>query len=947
MNWGRFGFLTVGVMLIACAHGTPSQNGAQAQQSVSSEHGFDDHTIPSLKSEAQLNAYSFTRVGQRELKFIITDFSNPQKRALRFIDARFYQYHDEWYWFRLLNGQPVPGDDQAPFFGRKFSSPGEATAWGREQSGLPSRLSIVEDGRLYAPRFYKLALETLAPAYGLGSVFQLPAVASAGERAWAFELEYADKIDRKSVSAYFSLLKEAILPQMSENLVFVARSPQQYQFVELLRAQRHPLAASLRLSRELAEPGAVQVYQPGLTAGVLRIVESSELESFESQNSEILLLPLVPDYLPAAAGIVSAVPQTPLSHVNLLARNRGIPNVYLGRAAENRHFNQLARAEMPVVMLAEGQRLVIEALDARVYELWKRLTLPPWRQAPAVDVARLPYTRRLHASDFAHVDALRPAIGGKAAGALALLAGGVTAPPSPIALTVRSYFEHVAPVMPLVEAALVDPEFLKSPRVRFLALEGRARYDKHYFGSRDAKFADEFLKSRSKDGGPVVELIRQGGLTGWVRARRIRPATLEEVLKQLQENFTPQQAREGLRFRSSSTIEDIEGFNGAGLYDSNTGFFDAASRTSKKERKKTIEDAILRTWASYWGWEAFEERERARVDHLSGGMGVLIHPRFEDEKELANGVFSFTVDRRSSEAHFVYQMDLNVQRGAESVTNPDSGVTPEIVRMQGDHQGKVTHQVLARATGNDDESTVLSVSEMQQLFREAVSVAEAWLSQENDDLSPGQQRSSLTLDFEFRLMDPRWARSGMVPTGASPQLILKQVRSLEPALVTVSPELEKAPIPRELLGRAVRVEQMICVGQEFKLTALKLWTDPLASPDFGFGRRPFVASVDLRLKRDENVPVAGWFGGRQGSLAHDRFVDETSPTSRSDAQTLMLRLKNSSGAMSACLSLRKGEMVFEALGQPRLSEAMGCSGRVLLDDPDRLLREELDKITAR
>ncbi len=942
MNWGRFGFLTLGVVLIACANATRPHGGAEPQQGkVHSAYGFDDHTIPKLKSEAELHAYSFTRVGLRELKFIITDFSSLEKRALRFIDARFYQYHDEWYWFRLLNGQPVPGDDQAPFFGRKFSSPGEATAWGREQSSLPSRLSIVEEGRLYAPRFYKLALETAAPAYGLGSVFQLPEAGQ--QRGWAFELEYADKVDENSLATYFSLIREAVLPRMAEKLVFVARSPQQYQLIESLRAQRHPLAASLRLSSELAEPGAVQVYQPGLTAGVLRIVESSELESFESKDNEILLLPLVPDYLPAAAGIVSAVPQTPLSHVNLLARNRGIPNVYLGRAAESRHFNQLARAEMPVVMLAEGQHLVIEALDARVYELWKRLTLPPWRQAPAVDVTRLPYTRRLQASDFAHVDALRPAIGGKAAGALALLAGGATAPPSPIALTVRSYFEHLAPVIPLVEAALVDPDFLKSPRVRFLALEGRARYDKHYSGTGDAKFADEFVKSRSKNGGPVIALIRQAGLTGWIRARPIQSATLEEVLKRLQDNFTPQQYREGLRFRSSSTIEDIEGFNGAGLYDSNTGFFNAAARTSKKERKKTIQDAILRTWASYWGWEAFEERERARVDHLSGGMGVLVHPRFEDEKELANGVFSFTVNRRSSDLRSIYEMELNLQRGAESVTNPASGVTPEIVRIRGDDRGQVTHQVVARASRNDDESTVLSVSQMQQLFREAVSVAEVWLSQENDDLPPGQRRSSLTLDFEFRLMDPSWARSGTVRTGAPPQLILKQVRSLEPALATVSPELEKAPIPRELLGRAVRVEQVICVGQELKLMALKLWTDPLASPDFGFSRRPFVASVDLRLKRDHSVPVGGWFGDRLGSLDHDRFVEQSSPTDRSDAQMLMLGLKGLNGEVSANLSLRDGKMVFEASGQPRLSEAMSCNRRVLLDDPDRLLREELDK----
>src|SRR5690606_15730785 len=131
---------------------------------------------------------------------------------------------------------------------------------------------------------------------------------------------------------------------------------------------------------------------------------------------------------------------------------------------------------------------------------------------------------------------------------------------------------------------------------------------------------------------------------------------------------------QGLRFRSSSTVEDIEGFSGAGLYDSNTGFLDASAQASKKDRKHDVEWAIKKTWASYWSWEAFEERRMAGIDHLAGNMAVLVHPRFDDALERSNGVLTLTLDRAQGTTQAGDQayasMELDVQLGALSVTNP-------------------------------------------------------------------------------------------------------------------------------------------------------------------------------------------------------------------------------------------------------------------------------------
>src|SRR5262249_35692083 len=50
--------------------------------------------------------------------------------------------------------------------------------------------------------------------------------------------------------------------------------------------------------------------------------------------NEILVLDEVPVQLPPVAGIITTKPSTPLSHINLLAKGWGIPNVYIKNAQE-------------------------------------------------------------------------------------------------------------------------------------------------------------------------------------------------------------------------------------------------------------------------------------------------------------------------------------------------------------------------------------------------------------------------------------------------------------------------------------------------------------------------------------------------------------------------------------------------------------------------------------
>ena len=77
------------------------------------ENGFDDHSVPRIESVLEYFALSRTGVsGQAVVKFTIADFSVAPE--IWWMDAAFYELHDEWYWFRLLNGADVPGSSFAP-----------------------------------------------------------------------------------------------------------------------------------------------------------------------------------------------------------------------------------------------------------------------------------------------------------------------------------------------------------------------------------------------------------------------------------------------------------------------------------------------------------------------------------------------------------------------------------------------------------------------------------------------------------------------------------------------------------------------------------------------------------------------------------------------------------------------------------------------------------------
>lgn len=117
------------------------------------------------------------------------------------------------------------------------------------------------------------------------------------------------------------------------------------------------------------------------------------------------------------------------------------------------------------------------------------------------------------------------------------------------------------------------------------------------------------------------------------------------------------------RFRSSTNAEDIEGFSGAGLYDSKTG--------SALNNKKPIDIAIKKVWASLWNIEAFNERAQANINQHTIGMGILVHRAFGTE-ELNGVAVTKNLYRNNFDG-----ITVNMQKGEVSVSNADDSVACE------------------------------------------------------------------------------------------------------------------------------------------------------------------------------------------------------------------------------------------------------------------------------
>jgi len=337
---------------------------------------------------------------------------------------------------------------------------------------------------------------------------------------------------------------------------------------------------SMRQEQESAQiPGLQRVTQSDIAReqdyqalnvakGIGRIHVIDKLdEHVEIGFNEILVLNEVPLSLPPVAGVIISKPSTPLSHINLLVKGWGVPNAYIKNA--NELMKQYDGWWVSFETLPD--RYTIKRADInQLKEYQDRLAAIKKVMTPRFNLEE----RRL--LDLARQTArMAPAYGSKSANlgevARSRLAG-VVVPPG-FGIPIYYYDRFVK------ENGLEEAVFEMMNDQRFV-------HDPPYRRERLAAMRERF---------------RAGKLSAELR---------EALLKKVRAEY----AGKGLFVRSSSNVEDLPNFNGAGLYD---------TVPNVKEEEKLVE-AVKTVWASLWNFEAYEARERANVDHSKAYMGVLV-----------------------------------------------------------------------------------------------------------------------------------------------------------------------------------------------------------------------------------------------------------------------------------------------------------------------------------
>ena len=183
-------------------------------------------------------------------------------------------------------------------------------------------------------------------------------------------------------------------------------------------------------------------------------------------------------------------------------------------------------------------------------------------------------------------------------------------------------------------------------------------------------FYDEFMRANNLYAAATAMMAQPGFTTD--------PAVRKEALKNFRDTIKAAPAPEWMvsaldvihasfptgqpiRCRSSTNNEDLEGFSGAGLYDSYT----------HREGEGALIHSVQQVWASLWNLRAWDERDFYRVDHLRTMMGVLLTANFDDETANGVGVTRNLIDPAWTGYY------INAQVGESLVTNPDPNAIPE------------------------------------------------------------------------------------------------------------------------------------------------------------------------------------------------------------------------------------------------------------------------------
>jgi hypothetical protein len=364
---------------------------------------------------------------------------------------------------------------------------------------------------------------------------------------------------------------------------------------------------------ELNDGLGFQSIQSGTCTGRLVVCDDLKAQYLTITPDDIVVLKGSPTDIPLCKAIISDCFQTPLSHIQVLSHNKKMPSAYLATVFENSIVKQYNGQYVKLEVRADTLLLTPASLETRTISL---------------EMVELEMNTSIHT--LVPIDkcaALTNAdIGTKAKGFSDL----------------KQVADKNFSLFRIPEGAFVIPFYF---------------FRQHLQQAKIAPLLDTLQRYPADETRRINELLQK--IRNAIEETPVAPELLQQVETQIRKN----NCGTAYRFRSSSNAEDLSEFSGAGLYTSKTGDINS--------RKKTIERAIRKVWASTYNYRAYQERSYSQIDENTVGMSILAHRNFPEED--INGVIITKNNYRTNYPGLV----INAQLGDISTVSPPDSVRCE------------------------------------------------------------------------------------------------------------------------------------------------------------------------------------------------------------------------------------------------------------------------------
>jgi len=468
-----------------------------------------------------------------------------------------------------------------------------------------------------------------------------------GTDKWIFELAASDHMPIALIERFYHLIVQSTF--IGSNLKFYLNNPEKMEWFQQNKF-KIPCVKSDFIFNEIKYQEVVS----GSNVGILKQYKLKDLETTKPNSDEIIIVDGTPDILPNVRGIIVNELQTPLSHLVLLGKNRKIPIMAYTNAFKDNNLKSLLgkkvelKIEIDTFYVKETNKKIVQKANTKKKKLIIDTTV-----TSIVDLSKIPKNGINY-------------IGSKAQNLAYLIA-------------ISKDIQFKTP-----ENAHAIPFYF---------------YVKHVQSKSISPLINKLLANTHKDS---VVWVKQ-------QLKKIRDAIKKEpvnpqLIAKLNETFKNASFK-NFRFRSSTNAEDLDDFNGAGLYDSKTGIVG--------DSVKTFEKAIKQVWASVWNEGSYGERELFGIDQRNIAMGVLVHRSFPDE--LANGVI---ITKNMFRKNFP-GITVNIQKGENSVVKPEKGEVCEQFVAYHFNMGTDDDDFDIDYTSNsnlNNNEPLLSRKEMSRLF---------------------------------------------------------------------------------------------------------------------------------------------------------------------------------------------------------------------------------------